>query len=182
MDITHLLRNIKLVLTDVDGVLTNGTLYYGIDGEHIKAFNVYDGLGIRLLELIGVRVGVVSGRDSDILRIRLMDLGIECFELGTKNKRDACMRIIEKVGCKASQAAFVGDDIIDLPAFEVCGLSVAVNNSPIYIKSKTDVLLQKSGGEGALREFVDMILQAKGKTNIFTDATAYEQLERLTIQ
>jgi 3-deoxy-D-manno-octulosonate 8-phosphate phosphatase (KDO 8-P phosphatase) len=170
------LSDVRLVITDVDGVLTNATLMYSDAGEKTKCFHARDGFGMRLLELCGIRVGVVSGRDSAALRKRLADLTIELQALGVKNKRAACQEIMARAGISAEETAFVGDDTMDLSAFEVCGIAVTVANAPDYIRAAADVVLGTSGGAGAFREFADRVLLAQGKGHVLSCAADYEAL------
>lgn len=168
-----LLSNIELIITDVDGVLTDGGIYYDENGECIKRFHVRDGLGIKLLQQAGVQVAILSGRDSKSLRKRMSDLGISIFELGVKNKEVACKNIIKQAGTTKINTAYIGDDTIDLPAFVNCGLAVAVADAPEYIKAKCDLVLDTKGGFGALRELADKILIEQGKSKLLDDPSVF---------
>lgn len=170
-----LFANTKLVITDVDGVLTDGGFYYGNDGEIMKRFYVHDGLGIKMLMAAGIQVAVLSGGDSPILRSRIRDLGIPLFKLGKMDKREACRALIQEAGVTAEETIYIGDDTLDLPAFEICGTSVAVNDALEYIKRQADVVLTKKGGQGAFRELSDLILSAQGKAAIFETADGFIQ-------
>lgn len=167
------LTKIKLVITDVDGVLTDGGLYYTAEGEVMKRFHVHDGLGVKMLQSCGIQVAVISGGDHPLLRKRLEVLKIKLFHLGKMEKRSACFDIMQKVGVTAEQTAFIGDDTLDLPAFEVCGLAVATRNAHSYIQEKADWVLEKCGGEGAFREVADKILEAQGFGEIFRTADGF---------
>lgn len=155
------LKHVRLVVTDVDGVLTDGSLYYGPEGEYLKRFNVRDGLGIKLLQEAGIQVAVLSGRDCPALRARLKDLGITEAVLGSSDKREALPSIMERCGVPADEVAFVGDDIPDMEVFDLCGVSVAVGDASNYVKAKADLSLKSRGGQGALRELTDKILNNK---------------------
>lgn len=168
-----LLSEVRLVITDVDGVLTDGGIYYDASGECQKRFHVRDGLGIRLLEENGVRVAVLSGRDSPTLRKRVADLGVTLFQFGIKDKATACHALMEQAGVSARQTACIGDDSIDLPAFAVCGLSYAVADAPIYVKRQASKVLTLPGGSGAFRELADAILMAQGKQDVFGTAEGF---------
>ena len=168
-----LLSNIELVITDVDGVLTDGGIYYDENGECIKRFHVRDGLGIKLLQQAGVKVAVLSGRDSKSLRKRISDLGIDIFNLGVKNKEVACKDIIEQAGTTKVNTVYIGDDTIDLPAFISCGVAVTVADAPEYIKSKCDLVMETKGGFGALRELADKILIEQGKSELIEDPSTF---------
>lgn len=167
------LAKIKLVITDVDGVLTDNSLYYTADGEEIKYFHVKDGLGIKMLMACGIQVAVLSGGDTPILRRRIQHLGIPLFQLGKMAKRDACFELMAQAGVSPEETAFLGDDTLDLPAFEVCGLAVAVGDAYDYIQAKADLVLSRSGGQGAFRELSDMILKAQGKEDVYASADGF---------
>lgn len=170
------LKDIRLVITDVDGVLTDGGIYYDATGECIKRFHVRDGLGMRMLEENGVRVAVLSGRDSATLRKRVSDLGISLCQFGVKDKHSACMQLMEEAGVTSAQTACIGDDSIDLPAFSACGISFAVADAPIYVKAAATQTLLASGGTGAFREVADAILCAQDKECVLSTALGYAKV------
>lgn len=151
------LKHVKLVVTDVDGVLTDGGLYYGPDGECLKRFNARDGLGVKLLQNTGIQVAILSGRDCPALRKRIEDLGITEAVLGQLDKGAALAGIMERCGVTADKVAFIGDDASDIDAFELCGVSVTVWDAPEYVKERADFVLDNCGGRGAFRELVDII-------------------------
>lgn len=167
------LTKIKLVITDVDGVLTDGGLYYTAEGEVMKRFHVHDGLGVKMLQTCGIQVAVISGGDHPLLRKRLEVLKIQLAHLGKIEKRSACFDIMKQAGVAPEQTAFIGDDTLDLPAFEVCGLAIATRNAHDYVKAKADWILEKAGGEGAFREVSDKILDAQGFGEIFRTADGF---------
>ncbi|WP_233141728.1 KdsC family phosphatase [Aggregatibacter actinomycetemcomitans] len=167
------LKRVKFVITDVDGVLTDGLLHYDANGEAIKSFHVRDGLGIRMLMEAGVQIAVLSGRDSAILRKRIADLGIKRFFLGKLEKESACLELCRQAGVVPEQTAYIGDDSVDLPAFAVCGISFAVADAPEYVKDCADYVLGLGGGKGAFREMSDMILNAQGKSDIYSSAQGF---------
>lgn len=170
------LGNARLVITDVDGVLTDGGLYYDASGECLKRFHARDGLGMRMLEECGIQVAVVSGRDSATLRKRVSDLGVSLFLFGVKDKAAACFQLMKEAEVSPEQTVCIGDDSIDLPAFAVCGFSFAVADAPIYIQqSATDVLSLK-GGEGAFRELADKLLLASGNADVFNSASGFSRV------
>ena len=168
-----LLSNIELVITDVDGVLTDGGIYYDENGECIKRFHVRDGLGIKLLQQAGIQVAVLSGRDSKSLRKRLADLGIDIFMLGIKNKEVACKEIIQRASTNKVNTVYIGDDTIDLPAFISCGVAVAVADAPEYVKAKCDLVMDTKGGFGAFRDLADKILIEQGKSKLLDDPSTF---------
>lgn len=158
------LKHVRLVVTDVDGVLTDDSLYYGPDGEYLKRFNVRDGLGIKLLQAAGIQVAVLSGRDCPALRARLKDLGITEAVLGSSDKREALPSIMERCGVDAKEVAFIGDDIPDIEVFGLCGVSVTVIDAPDYVKNRADHVLECAGGMGALRQLADIILRKMARS------------------
>lgn len=155
---TTSLADIRLVITDVDGVLTDGGLYYSLDGECIKRFHAHDGLGMVMLRKAGIRVAVLSGRDCPAMRRRLKDLGIDMFRLGKVEKRAACESLLQEAGVSAHEALFIGDDLPDLEGFACCSIGVAVANARDEVKRAADIILQTQGGQGAFRELVDRLL------------------------
>lgn len=170
------LADIKLVITDVDGVLTDGSLYYGESSEGVEAFKVFnarDGLGTRMLLESGIQVAILSGRDSKVLRRRIADLKIPLFALGKLEKESACFALMQQAGVQASEVLYIGDDSVDLPAFNVCGVTATVADAPEYIKSQVDIVTKANGGKGAFREIVDMLLAAQGKEAIYTTAQGF---------
>lgn len=174
------LAKIKLVITDIDGVLTDGSLYYDENGEALKYFNVKDGLGIKMLLACGIQVAVLSGGDTPILRRRIKSLGIPLFQLGKMSKRQACLDLMQQAGVCAEETAFLGDDTLDLPAFEVCGLAVAVGDAFDYIKAQADLVLTRAGGHSAFRELSDMILNAQGKEKVYATPDGFlEVVDRM---
>lgn len=152
------LKHVKLVVTDVDGVLTDGGLYYGADGECLKRFNARDGLGVRLLRNAGIQVAILSGRDCPALRKRIEDLGITEAVLGRLDKRTALEGIMKRCGVQPEEVAFIGDDVPDIEVFGICGVSITVGDAPNYVKSKADLVLVSNGGQGAFREIIDHIV------------------------
>ena len=176
------LASVRLLITDVDGVLTDGSIYYDHNGESIKKFHVRDGLGLRMLEASGVRVAVVSGRDSATLRKRVADLQISLCLFGVKDKASSCRQLMQEAGVSSAQTACIGDDSIDLPAFDVCGLSFAVADAPDYIKKAASHVLNLPGGKGDVRELTDMILLAQGKGDVFNSAEGYNRVMNAMVQ
>ena len=168
------LAGVRLLITDVDGVLTDGGLYYDATGECLKRFHVRDGLGIRLLEESGIRVAVLSGRDSATLRRRVADLGVTLCQFGVKDQEAACHALMAEAGVAQEQTACIGDDSIDLPAFSACGLAFAVADAPNYVKRHASGVLSLAGGQGALRELADAILEAQGKASVFNSAEGFQ--------
>lgn len=176
------LADIRLVITDVDGILTDGGIYYNETGECLKRFHVRDGLGIKLLQESGVQVAVLSGRDSPTLRKRLADLGVTLFKLGAKDKFAECQKLMEQAACTRQETLYIGDDSIDLPAFAACGLSYTVADVSDYIKRQVDGVLSLAGGQGAFRELADAILIAQGKQAVLDSVDGYAKVMDRMVQ
>lgn len=154
--------DIRLLLLDVDGVLTDGSITYTDSGEQIKTFSVKDGLGIRLLMDAGVNVGIVTARISGALRHRCNDLGITLVFDGVGDKAKALASISESTQISLAHIAFMGDDLIDLPAMTRAGFAVTVADAPAEVKSRADMVADLPGGKGAVRQVCEAILKAKG--------------------
>ena len=153
---------IRLLALDVDGVLTDGTVYYDGDGESVKAFNIMDGLGIRLLERAGIRTAIISARDSAPLRRRAADLGIDLTWFGEHDKVRAWTTLLDNQGLDAEQAAFMGDDLIDLGVLARAGLALAPANGHPAVRERAHYVATREGGHGAVREVAEMLLAAQG--------------------
>jgi 3-deoxy-D-manno-octulosonate 8-phosphate phosphatase (KDO 8-P phosphatase) len=189
-------KKIKLLLLDVDGVMTDGTIFlfpapagsqqtmrtaleskadaggYSVSSDSImeaKGFHAHDGTAISLAHLAGIKLGVITKRISETVRIRCRDLRIDHVYQGAADKLSAMREILAKENLAADQTAFVGDDIIDLPVMRVCGLAVAVANAREEVKDEAHVITDHRGGEGAVRDAVEYILKAQGK---FEDCVA----------
>ncbi len=156
------LKQISLVLLDVDGVLTTGQVIYDDDGHETKVFSVRDGLGIRLLMEAGITVGVVTGRRSMALVHRCNNLGIQLLEDGVSDKAAALERILKQTGVSADQTAFVGDDLPDLPIMRRVGVPIAVGDAHDLVKQAAVWTTQANGGCGAVREISERILKSTG--------------------
>lgn len=156
------IRNIKLAIFDVDGVLTDGSLYYGAKGEELKVFNTLDGHGIKMLQQSGVALAIVSGRSSKALARRAKDLGITHLMMGVDNKAAAYRAICKKLKLTQAEVASIGDDIVDLPILIHCGFSASVPGAPEDVTSRVDMVTKKYGGHGAVREFCEVIMRAQG--------------------
>jgi 3-deoxy-D-manno-octulosonate 8-phosphate phosphatase (KDO 8-P phosphatase) len=156
------LKRVRLLLMDVDGVLTDGGIIYDDKGVETKAFNVKDGLGIKLLMDAGVKVGIVTSRASKALYHRCDDLGISLVFDGIGDKSGILEDISKRTGFPAEEIAFVGDDLIDLPLMRKVGLSVAVADSHQTLFKNADMVTKARGGAGAIREVCEAILKAQG--------------------
>jgi len=150
------------LILDVDGVLTDGKLYYGTEGESLRAFSVRDGLGIHFLRDSGVRVGIVSGRDSPTVRDRANELGIDPCLLARPDKYEALVEVGGAWGIDPARIAAIGDDIVDAPLLKAVGLSLAPADAHPDLLEQVDVVLTAPGGEGAVREASELLLRARG--------------------
>ena len=159
---TTQLTDIRLLLLDVDGVLTDGSITYTDTGEQIKTFNAKDGLGIRLLMAAGINVGIVTARISGALRHRCDNLGITLIFDGAKDKAKALESISTSTQISTAYIAFMGDDLIDLPAMTRAGFAVTVADAPDEVKDRADMITDQPGGKGAVRQVCEAILKAKG--------------------
>ncbi|WP_063656194.1 KdsC family phosphatase [Aliivibrio fischeri] len=151
-------KNIKMVLLDVDGVMTDGFIFINHDGEFFKSFNVKDGLAIELLRSHHILVGVISGKASAALDTRCQQLGFDEIITGCKNKLPALVNICSKYKISADQIAFLGDDVLDIPIFEKVGLAVAPIDAHSLAIDSADWVSSLKGGEGMVREFADLLL------------------------
>lgn len=154
---------VRLMIFDVDGILTDGSLHYGPDGEAIKTFNVLDGHGIKLLQQSGVATAIISARKSDIVARRAADLGIRHLHQGVHDKRTAFEELLAHTGVNAQDCGFIGDDVIDLPILLRTGFAASVPNAHPEVRARVHYVTQASGGRGAARELCDFILRAQGK-------------------
>ena len=166
-EVSEKAKVIEAVLFDVDGVMTDGKIYCSENGETLKAFNAADGLGIKLLQDFEIMTGVISGRDSAALRYRLNELNIQHLYLGVEEKLNAFENFLEQTGLKPDVVAFIGDDLPDLPILTRCGLSIGPSNSSSEVLSRVDYVTVHPGGEGSIREVVEIILKAKGLWNSY---------------
>jgi 3-deoxy-D-manno-octulosonate 8-phosphate phosphatase (KDO 8-P phosphatase) len=155
-------KKLKLLILDVDGVLTDGKLFFDNQGNEYKSFHARDGHGIKLLRQTGVEVAVISGRKSNSVALRMKNLGIEYVYQGHENKQAAFDELIEKTGITPEQAAHVGDDLLDLPIMIKVGLAIAVNDANFAVKQRAHWCTTLPGGHGAVREVCDFIMQAQG--------------------
>ena len=156
-------QKIKLILLDVDGVLTDGRLYYGNNGEELKAFDIQDGLGIKLLQKGDIEVGIITGRSSKLLTRRTGELGIELVVQGREDKLTALNEILKGRAIDLEEIAFVGDDLPDLAVIRRVGLGITPANGNHIVASQALWQTKKGGGQGAVREVAELILNAQGK-------------------
>jgi 3-deoxy-D-manno-octulosonate 8-phosphate phosphatase (KDO 8-P phosphatase) len=152
---------VKLMVFDVDGILTDGSLHFGPEGEIIKTFNVLDGHGIKMLQQSGVVTAIISARQSAIVLKRATDLGIQHVQQGIHEKGLAFEQLISKTGIPAELCGFIGDDVIDLPILMRVGFAASVPNGHHEVQSRVHHITKASGGRGAVREICDLILRAQ---------------------
>lgn len=148
----------KLILTDIDGVWTDGGMYYDQLGNEWKKFNTSDSAGVLWCKKMKIPVGIITGEDTDIVKRRAEKLKISILHQGISDKLTVAKTICKELQISLNDVAYIGDDIGDLELLTNVGISAAPNNAPIYIKSKVDFVTEKAGGEGAFREFVETIL------------------------
>jgi 3-deoxy-D-manno-octulosonate 8-phosphate phosphatase (KDO 8-P phosphatase) len=152
---------IKMVLFDIDGVMTDGTIYMSEAGEFLKAFNVKDGLAIELLRSHGIRTGVISGKASAALTVRCEQLGFDVIETGCKHKLPKFREVCEQFHFQPEEIAFCGDDVLDLPIMDKCGMAAAPADAHSLVLESADWVAQKNGGCSMVREFVDELLKTQ---------------------
>jgi len=157
------LKAIELLVLDVDGVLTDGRVFIHSDGTESKGFSILDGHGIRMWQRAGLRVALLSGRASEATARRARELEIAHVIQGAKFKLPALKELLESLGLMPEQAAYVGDDVMDLPIVRYVGLGVAVANAVDEIKAHADYVTTRRGGEGAVREVIEYILKGSGR-------------------
>ena len=162
-DILAKAARVRLAIFDVDGVLTDGRLYFGNDGNEFKAFHSRDGHGVKMLLDAGVEVAVISGRRAASVERRMADLGIRHAYLGVQDKRSVFDGLLERLCLTADQVAYVGDDLIDLPVMARVGLAVAVQDADALVKRHAHWQTPSRGGRGAVREVCELLLDARGQ-------------------
>jgi 3-deoxy-D-manno-octulosonate 8-phosphate phosphatase (KDO 8-P phosphatase) len=156
-------RRVRLVIFDVDGVLTDGRLWYGPGGEELKAFHAFDGHGVKLLVMAGLKTAIISGRDSPAVSERAKELGIEHVVQGADDKRKAFAGLLRKLKMKSEAAAYMGDDVVDLPVLTRCGFACAPHEAPEDVRRRAHYIASADAGHGAVREVCEFILEAQGK-------------------
>ena len=153
---------VRLMIFDVDGILTDGSLHYGPEGEMVKTFNVLDGHGIKLLQASGVAAAIISARKSDIVARRAADLGILHLRQGVHDKQAAFEQLLAQTGIEAATCGFIGDDVIDLPVLLRAGFAASVPGGHPEVRARVHYITQAAGGRGAVRELCDFLLRAQG--------------------
>jgi 3-deoxy-D-manno-octulosonate 8-phosphate phosphatase (KDO 8-P phosphatase) len=158
-------KAIRMLVLDVDGILTDGRIYYGNQGEELKAFNIKDGLGIKLLQRSGVTVAIITGRQSEIVARRAKELGISEISQGREDKHQALKELCDRTDTTIEQCAYMGDDLPDLSAIIASGLGLTVADACATVRESADWQSTAAGGCGAVREACEFILSAKGLLN-----------------
>lgn len=154
---------IRLVVFDVDGVLTDGSITFSDEGSEEKTFHVHDGLGLVMARDAGIEIAIMSSRFSDIVTRRMSELGVKHILQDVADKQAALKDLMSQLGIEPEMTAFVGDDLVDLPAMSLAGLSIAVANARPQVKAMADWLTEAAGGNGGARETCELILEATGK-------------------
>jgi 3-deoxy-D-manno-octulosonate 8-phosphate phosphatase (KDO 8-P phosphatase) len=158
-------KTITTIVTDVDGVLTDGGIFMSTDqhSEMFSRFNIQDGMGIKIAQACNIDIIVLSGRKSLNTERRCYELGVKEVFTGVSNKKTQLIEIVKRLSLSLDSVAYIGDDVIDLPAMQICGLTVAPANAVPLVKQSVDYITQCHGGHGALRELIDIILTAQNK-------------------
>jgi len=154
-------KRLKLMIFDVDGVMTDGTLYYSERGEELKAFNIQDGQGVKMLKQYGMEVALITGRRSRAVELRAANLGITHLFQGAEDKRGAYAALLEQLGLATGQSGYMGDDLVDLPLLIRCGFAATVAAAPAAVRSRSHYIARAAGGHGAVREVCEFILDAQ---------------------
>jgi 3-deoxy-D-manno-octulosonate 8-phosphate phosphatase (KDO 8-P phosphatase) len=162
------LAKIKLLLLDVDGVMTDGRIIYDNQGNELKAFDVKDGHGLKMLQRAGIKVGIITGRQSEVVTRRAAELGIDILVQKALNKLEPYQGILAAEGLTDEQVAYVGDDVIDLPILRRVGFSATVADAVPEVLPLVDHVTTRSGGRGAVREICDLLLKASGQWDLLT--------------
>ncbi|NIP73865.1 MAG: 3-deoxy-manno-octulosonate-8-phosphatase KdsC [Gammaproteobacteria bacterium] len=161
-DILDRARRVRLVIFDVDGVLTDGSLFIGDDGQEYKAFNSRDGHGMKMLRNSGVEVAIITGRTSEVVKHRVADLGITHVYQGQLDKVAAFEHLVQRLGMDHAQTAYVGDDVVDLPVMRRVGFAVAVQDAHELVRKHAHWQTPNGGGRGAARDVCELIMEAQG--------------------
>ena len=156
------LTNLRLMGFDIDGVMTDGRLWYSPRGDEMKAFFVRDGLGLKMLEQSGVRVAIITGRDSPIVAERARDLGIGLVRQGVRDKRAVMAEMLTGLSLSPEEAGYMGDDVVDLAVMEACGFAASVPDGHPLARQRAHYVTQAPAGGGAVREVCELILRAQG--------------------
>lgn len=163
MNLEALCRNVELIVTDVDGVLTDGGIVWDNQGVETKRFDIRDGLGIKLWRGAGGKFAIITGRNSHIVNLRAKELGVEWVRQGTETKLAPLEELLAQWNLTPMQACYIGDDLPDMPAVRFAGLGVAVADAAAEMREAADYVTRAPGGRGAVRETIELILKAQGR-------------------
>lgn len=166
-DVCERALRVRLMIFDVDGILTDGTLYYSEHGESLKRFHALDGFGVRMLQESGIQVAFVTGRDSPIVARRAAELGVADVHQGVRNKSEVVSQLAQRYKLEMDQIGFMGDDVIDLAAMQRVGFAASVQEAPSYITQAAHWISHRPAGSGAARECCDLILAAQSRLGGF---------------
>lgn len=155
-------RAVKVLIFDVDGVLTDGSLFYGDDGQEYKSFNSRDGHGIKMLRDTGVEAAILTGRTSKVVLHRARNLGISRIVQGSHDKLASYEAMLAELGLRPEDVAYMGDDLVDLPVLRRCGLACTVPSAPDEVKARSNYVTRAAAGRGAAREVCELIMRAQG--------------------
>jgi len=158
------MNRVKCLVLDVDGVLTDSRIYFTDDGREMKAFNTKDGHGLKLIMRAGIQVAIITGRNSKALEYRVKDLGIEHVIQGSKDKLTSLRELAQRLGINPGEMAYMGDDVVDLPAMKLSAVSIAPADAVEMVRQKADIVTDLPGGHGAVREAIEIILK---RMNLF---------------
>ena len=165
MDAAARARKLKLMAFDVDGVMTDGSLYFSDDGIEMKAFNSQDGAGLKMLHDAGIAVAIITGRKSRCVELRAENLGIKRLYQGVHDKAACLQGLLDELGIAADEAGYMGDDVMDLPVMNACGFSAAPADGHGVVLRHARLITRRNGGRAAVREVCDFILEAQGRLN-----------------
>jgi 3-deoxy-D-manno-octulosonate 8-phosphate phosphatase (KDO 8-P phosphatase) len=163
------LMQIRLLLLDVDGVMTDGRIVYDNNGVETKAFDVKDGHGIKLLQRVGIQVGIITGRQSQVVEVRARELGIDILFQGVKDKSVPYLDLLKTLNLRDAEVAYMGDDVVDLPILRRVGFAATVADSVAEVRPFVHYVTTRPGGRGAVREVCDLLLKGSGR---WDEATA----------
>jgi 3-deoxy-D-manno-octulosonate 8-phosphate phosphatase (KDO 8-P phosphatase) len=162
---TNKLKEIKCLITDIDGVLTDGLLHIANDGNETKTFHVHDGMGLKLLMAAGIHVAVITTSKNNVIDLRMAQLGIKHYYKGEINKETSYSHLKKTLSLSDDECCYIGDDLPDIPILEKAGVAFSVNDALPQVKNKSDFISEKNGGRGAVREICNMILDAQNKAD-----------------
>lgn len=170
MDAASKARRVALMGFDVDGVLTDGSLYFTSQGDEMKAFSSLDGHGLKMLASAGIKLAIITGRKSKAVELRARNLGIDLLLQGVEDKRSAMAELLATQGLDFSVAGYMGDDVVDLPVLRACGFSATVADGHGFVRRHVDQVASLPGGKGAVREICEFILASQGKLDAMLNA------------